>query len=171
MNMNKTRLLKSLFLFIGVAIAVTGCAATGPSYTSIKSTIPQLQSDQARLYFLRESTLMASAIAARIQINGRKFADLYSGGFVYTDLIADEVFIMVDASLNPGEWQGTFKLDAGKNHYFFVTPNSNKVMAGAMFGLMGAAVTKGGPFIVYPIPEDMALEKLKTMKLGSKSGQ
>jgi hypothetical protein len=36
---------------------------------------------------------------------------------------------------------------------------------------LGAAVTKGGPFIVYPIPEDMALERLKTMKLSSKSAQ
>jgi hypothetical protein len=108
---------------------------------------------------------MASAIAARIQINGRKFADLYNGGFVYTNHVADEVFIMLDASLDPGEWQGAFKLEAGKDHYFFVTPNSNKVMAGAMFVVLGAAVTKGGPFIVYPIPEDMALERLKTMKL------
>jgi hypothetical protein len=114
---------------------------------------------------------MASVIAARIQINGRKFADLYNGGFVYTDHVADEVFIMVDASLNPGEWQGTFKLEAGKDHYFFVTSNSNKVMAGAMFGVLGAAVTKGVPFIVYPVPEGMALEKLKTLKLNDKSSQ
>jgi len=78
---------------------------------------------------------------------------------------------MVDASLNPGEWQGTFRLEAGKDHYFFVTPDSNKVMAGAMFGMLGSAVTEGGPFKVCPIPKEMALEKLKTMKLSGKSAQ
>lgn len=167
----KAHFVRLLFLCAVIVSVISGCAATGPSYTSVKSTIPQLQSDKARVYFLRESTFMNAALAARIQINGREFADLYNGGFVYTDRPAGKVFFMVDAALNPGEWRGTFTLEAGKDHYFFITPNSNKVMAGALFGMIGSSLSEGGPFNVYPIPKEMALEELKTMKLSGKSAQ
>ena len=151
--------------FLILVLIVTGCAATGPSYTSVKSTIPQLQSDKARVYFLRESTFMNAAIAARIQVNGVKVVDLYNDGFIYLDRPPGNVFIMVDAFMNPGEWTATFPLESEKEYYFFVTPNSNKVWAGTLFGMVGASMTEGGPFYVYLIPKEMAREKLKTMKL------
>jgi hypothetical protein len=149
---------------------ISGCAAKGPSYTSVKATIPQLQSDKARLYFLREKSHAAGAIAARIQVNGIKVADLYSGGFTYLDQSPDNVFVMIDTFMNPqGEkWTGTFPLKNGKEYYFFITPSHNKILATALFGIVGAIVTQGGPFHAYHIPKKMALEKLQTMKFTDK---
>jgi len=156
-------------LFAFLILLITGCAATGPSYTDIKSTIPSLESGKSRLYFLRENAFMLSAVAARVQVNGVKVADIYSGGFVYLDRSAGEAFIMVDASLHPGEWRGKFTLEGGKEYFFLVTPNSNKVMAGVFLGLIGSSMTEGGPFYVYSIPEEMARKQLKTMKLSRAS--
>ena len=103
----KADFIRPLFLYAVTVSLISGCAATGPSYTSIKSTIPQLQSDNARVYFLRESTFMNAAIAARIQVNGVKVVDLYNDGFIYLDRPPGNVFIMVDAFMYPGEWTAT----------------------------------------------------------------
>ena len=62
MKLAKAHFIRPLFLYAVIVSLISGCAATGPSYTSIKSTIPQLKSDQARVYFLRESTFMSAAV-------------------------------------------------------------------------------------------------------------
>tara|TARA_B100000315_G_scaffold38335_1_gene32995 strand:+ start:724 stop:1239 length:516 start_codon:yes stop_codon:yes gene_type:complete len=166
----KTYFKRSLCLCAVAVLLISGCAATGPAYTELKSTIPSLEAGKARLYFLRESAFMGSAIAARIQVNGIKVVDLYNDGFIYMDRPSGNVFIMVDAFMNPiGEWRGTFSLESGKEYYFFVTPNSNKAWAVALLGMAGALVTEGGPFKVYLIPKEMALEQLKTKKLSGSS--
>jgi len=166
----KSHFIRTLALFAVVVSLISGCAAKGPSYTSVEATIPQLQSDKARLYFLREKSHRAGAIAARIQVNGIKVADLYSGGFTYLDQSPDNVSIVVDVLMNPvgGKWTGAFPLEKGKEYYFFVTPNLNKILATAVFSIAGAIVTEGGPFHAYHIPKKMAVKKLQMMKFTDK---
>ena len=73
-----THFIRSLFLFAILVSFISGCAATGPipqfgpSYTSVKSTIPQLKSDNARIYFLREASSVNYGLTARVHLNGRK---------------------------------------------------------------------------------------------------
>lgn len=162
--MNKAHFIKSLFIFIGVAIAVTGCAATGPSYTSVKSAIPQLQSDQARLYFIREGGFMNSGLTARVHLNGTKMVDLNMNGFAYADRPAGLVHIMIDAPLNTGDARQSINIQSGETHYFMVANNSRNVMAGAYGGLLGALAEGGGRFVFAQISEAAALEQLKTKK-------
>jgi hypothetical protein len=107
---------------------------------------------------------MGAAAAARIKVDGTKVVDLYNGGFTYLDRSPGQTLITVDAFMNPaGEWRGTFRFEQDKEYHFLVTPNSNKVWATALFGIVGAVVTEGGPFNTYIIPEEMAYEQLKTM--------
>jgi len=163
--MIKAQFIKSLLLIVVVVSFVSGCAATGPSYTSIKTTIPQLTSDQARLYFLREGEFTNAGLTARVHLNGAKVVDLNMDGFAYADHQAGEVLIMIDASLNPGEAKQTIKIESGKTYYFSVSNNSDNVMAGALFGIIGAAAEGGGRFTFTRISEAKALEQLKTKQL------
>jgi hypothetical protein len=163
--MIKAQFIKSLLLIVVVVSFVSGCAATGPSYTSIKTTIPQLTSDQARLYFLREGSFMGAGITARVRLNGTHVADLNTDGFAYADSPPGNVLIMIDASLNPGEAKQTIKIESGKTYYFLVAPNSDRVMGGVLFGFIGAAAVGGGPFTFSRISEATALEQLKTKNL------
>ena len=161
----KAHSITSHFLFAVVLSLISGCAATGPSYTFVKSTIPQLKSDQARLYFLREGSFVNSGLTARVHLNGTKVVNLNMDGFAYADRPAGSVLIMIDAPLNPGEARQMINIESGKRYYFFVANNSSNVMAGALFGLIGAVAEGSGRFVFYRIPEAMALEQLKTKKL------
>jgi len=160
----KPYFIKPLFLISIVVLFISGCAATGPSYTSIKSTIPQLTSEQARLYFLREGSFANSGLTARVNLNGTKVVDLNMDGFAYVDRPAGNVLIMIDAPLNFGEARQMFTVESGKTYYFLVANDSSNIMAGAIGGAIGAATQGGGRFMFYQIPEDMALEQLKTKK-------
>ena len=93
-----THFIRSLFLFAILVSFISGCAETGPSYTSVKSTIPQLQSDNARIYFLREASSVNYGLTARVHLNGIKVVDLNMDGFAYVNRPAGNVLIMVAAT-------------------------------------------------------------------------
>ena len=93
-----THFIRSLFHFAILVSLISGCAETGPSYTSVKSTIPQLQSDNARIYFLREGSFVNYEFTARVHLNGRKVVGLNNNGFAYVDRPAGNVLIMVAAT-------------------------------------------------------------------------
>ena len=109
----KAHLLRSLFLFAVVVSFTSGCTATGPSYASLKSTLPQLTSDQARLYFLREGSFANSGLTARVHLNGTKVVDLNMNGFAYVDHPAGAALIMIDAPLNTGEARQMINVESG----------------------------------------------------------
>lgn len=111
---------------------------------------------------------MNSGLTARVHLNGTKVADLNMDGFVYVDRPAGNVLIMIDAPWNIGNASKMFNAESGKTYYFFVTKNSSNVMAGSLFGVIGAASEGGGRFAFYRIPEAMGLEKLKTKRLSVK---
>ncbi len=156
--------MRRFILFVILVTLISGCAATGPSYTSVKSAIPQLQADNSRLYFLREGSFVNSGLTARVYLNGTKVVDLNMDGFAYVDRPAGNVLIMIDAPLNFGEARQIFTIESGKTYYFSVANNSSNVMAGMIGGVIGAASEGGGRFAFYQIPEAMALEQLKTKK-------
>ena len=93
-----THFIRSLFLFAILVSFISGCAATGPSYTSLKSTISQLKSDNARIYFLREGSFVNYEFTARVHLNGIKVVGLNNNGFAYVDRPAGNVLIMVAAT-------------------------------------------------------------------------
>ena len=161
----KPYFIKPHCLILVLVSFISGCAATGPSYTSVKSTTPQLQSDNARIYFLREGGFMNSGLTARVHLNGIKVVDLNMDGFAYVDRPAGNVLIMIDAPLNFGEAIKMAGLKSGKTYYILVANDSGNVMAGSLFGAIGAASQGGGRFAFYEIPEEMAQEQLKTKKL------
>lgn len=160
--------LKELTIFSLIIIFVSGCAATGPSYRSLKTNIPQLKAEKVRLYFMRDTGFMASATNAPIQVNGKTKPGLAMGGFFYTDESPGNIVIKIDAgAFDPGSAKLTLKAQAGHTYYFFVEPNTDYIMTGSLFGVLGRASRDDGPYKFYQISKKMALEKLKTKKLSN----
>ena len=90
--------MRAILLATIIVSFVSGCAETGPEDNSVKSTIPQLQFDNARIYFLREASSVNYGLTARVHLNGRKVVGLNNNGFAYVDRPAGNVLIMVAAT-------------------------------------------------------------------------
>lgn len=68
-----------------LALAVVGCA-TGPKYTEVKRSIPNLSPDNGRIYFYRSGTMFGAAIQPSVTLNGVVVGDSKPGGFFYVDV-------------------------------------------------------------------------------------
>ena len=110
-----------------LVVLVAGCSATGPSYEKASTSISALNTDKARLYFMRDSAFMGSGMTARVHVNGLKISGLPMDGFFYTDQNPGDVLIMVDAAFNFGDAKTTMKLEKGQTYYFLVGPNSSHI--------------------------------------------
>ena len=164
--MTINQLFKQFTLLSLIIIVIGGCSATGPAYRSLKSTISQLETGKARLYFMRDSGFMASASNARIQVNEKTKPGLSMGGFIYTDEKAGNIYIKVDGGpFTPGDAKLTINAESGKTYYFSVTPNTSNIMAGALLGILGSVARGDGTYLFHQISERVAEEKLKTKKL------
>jgi len=76
-------MLKSVSI-VSVVLLLAACAS-GPKYDDMKSSIPQLASDQGRIYFYRSSSSMGAAMQPGILLNGEKVGSSKPGGFFYVD--------------------------------------------------------------------------------------
>lgn len=147
-----------------LALLITACAATGPSYTQMQQSSGTLESGHARLYFMRGSDLVNAGLVARVHIDGIKVANLKMGGFFFTDHPAGQVKIMIDAPLNYGEAKQLFEAESGKTHYFVVDNNMGNVLVGSLVGALGTLRSSNGRFTFRSIPEAEGLNNLTTMK-------
>ena len=68
-----------------IAAALTGCAASGPKYQSMASTLPAVGADQGRIYFYRNAAMMGGAVTADIHLDGKVVGESKQGGFFYVD--------------------------------------------------------------------------------------
>jgi hypothetical protein len=70
---------------IGLAVALTGCAATGPKFAEAESSAPALKPDQGRVYFYRNASMLGAALKPAIQLDGIEVGDSQQGGYFYVD--------------------------------------------------------------------------------------
>lgn len=80
--MTKIKSRPALCLFI---LALAGCA-TGPKYSEVRSTIPQLSADKGRIYFYRSANIFGSGIQPSVKLNGNVVGESKPGGFFYVDV-------------------------------------------------------------------------------------
>lgn len=67
-----------------VAVAVGGCGATGPKYSEIKGSIPELDPEHGRIYFYRSSGA-GPLVQPDIRLNGTVVGEMTTGGFFFVD--------------------------------------------------------------------------------------
>lgn len=102
--------LPQLFALAALALAMTGCATSGPRFSELKSSTPPLAADQGRIYVYR-TAVMGAAVQPSVQVNGEKVGSAVPKGFFYLDrppgnyeiTTTTEVKRSLSLTLDPGQ--------------------------------------------------------------------
>jgi hypothetical protein len=77
---------KTMYLFMCLFVVfASGCAATGPKYSSYHKMIPAIPAGKGRIYFYRDASMMGGAIRPDIKLNGKAVGESLPGGFFFVD--------------------------------------------------------------------------------------
>lgn len=109
-----------------VAGMLLAACASGPKYSDVQSSIPQLASGQGRVYFYRSNSMLGAAIQPSITLNGEKVGDSKPGGFFYVDRPPGNYEVVCGTEV---ERKATFALSAGDQRYIKTT-----ISMGALVG-------------------------------------
>jgi len=96
-------------MLAAVSLALLSACASGPKYSEVASTFPQLAASHGRIWFYRSGTMFGAGIQPDVMLNGAKVGDSVPGGFFYVDrapgnyevLLATEVERKVSFTLEP----------------------------------------------------------------------
>ncbi len=103
-------LISILFLFVSI---LSGCATTGPQYSSIKPSIPVIEYEKGRIFFYRPSSLGA-AIIPNVLLNNEKVGEAKSWGFFYVDRSPGNFEVLLSTEVDK---RLTFTLEQGQTRY------------------------------------------------------
>jgi hypothetical protein len=133
------------FMLLAGAL-IAGCGTTSDENASLAGK--PLKAAHARLKIQRTSEVMAAMPSARVRVDGREISQLGVGGSIMLDVPAGSRKIVVDAFGHPNAYSMTLHAKPGMLYTLEVSPRTESVVAGAMFGLAGmlveAAVNENG---------------------------
>lgn len=98
---------------ITLAIALSGCAS-GVKHKDMAASIPTLQSDQGRVYFLRSASMVGAALQPSIKFDGKEVGTSKPGGFFFIDSTPGNHEVMCSTEVDK---KLTFTLDKGEIKY------------------------------------------------------
>ena len=104
------------FTGIGIiilAISLGGCAS-GIKHSDMEASIPTIQADQGRIYFMRSASVLGAAIQPAIRLDGTEVGTSKPGGFFYVDIKPGNHEVMCSTE---AERKLTFTLDKGEIKY------------------------------------------------------
>src|SRR5215218_6881387 len=104
-----------LFTFL-----LTAACATAP----LESQTQAQDKGQARIYVLRESSLLYSAGAPNVKINGQNVGTVASGSSFFVDRPPGSYVITLETPLVPGRYAANVTVRAGAVHYLKVAPRT-----------------------------------------------
>lgn len=113
-TMHKT--LKSLLAV--AALALLSACASGPKYSDVASTFPQLAANQGRIWFYRSGIMFGAGIQPDIMLNGAKVGDSVPGGFFFVDRPAGNYEVLLSTEV---ERKVTFTLEPRQERYVRMT--------------------------------------------------
>lgn len=99
---------------LAAAALLSGCAATGPSFQEMESSIPTLGGDAGRIYFLRDFSPFGAAVQPELRVNDELVGRSRPGGFFYVDR---KPGTYVASSTTEVVSEYTFDLKAGETRY------------------------------------------------------
>ena len=140
--------LKALLPLVAILVALSACA-TGPKFTQIQSTLPELKADMGRIYFYRVG-IFGAAIQPPILLNSQEVGQSIPNGFFYIDRTAGNYEVSCSTEVTR---KLTFVLDAGQTRFI-------KTRIG--FGIMVGRVY---PELIGPT---VAMEEIKDLRYQEK---
>ena len=119
---------------IGAIVALTGCAASGPKFTEVQSTMPKLNADQGRVYFYRSSSMFGAAMQPAIVFDGAEVGKSQPGGYFYVDAAvgSHEASASTEATNKV-----TFVLEKGETKYVRTSPQMGLLVGHVVPELVG----------------------------------
>ena len=105
---------------VAAVLVLGGCASSGPRHAEIKSTLPALGAEQARIFFYRNASPLGAAIQPDIRLNGEVVGTSIPGGFFYKDVAAGNYVV---STTTERERQLTFTIAAKDIRYVRTTPS------------------------------------------------
>ncbi len=102
------------WLATGAFVAALAACATGPGYEQVASSIPTLDHDHGRIYFLRSGGIGGSAVQPEIHLNGVVVGRSQPGGFFYVDRLPGSYAVTTSTEVTR---QVEFDLAAGQTRY------------------------------------------------------
>ena len=70
---------------LAVGLVLGGCAASGPKYSEIKSSMSALTSGHGRIYFYRPSSMYGAVHDREVRLNDSLVGKVASGSFFFVD--------------------------------------------------------------------------------------
>lgn len=101
-------------LALAVFALLAGCAATGPLYREVASSIPSVPPNKSRVYFYRPDTMFGAAVTSDINLNGRVVGKSERGSFFFVDENPGKCTVATSTEV---EKQLTFVLEPGQTRY------------------------------------------------------
>ncbi len=101
-------------LALAVFALLAGCAATGPLYSEVASSIPSVPPNKSRVYFYRPDTMLGAAVTSDINLNGRVVGKSERGSFFFVDENPGTCTVATSTEV---EKQLTFVLEPGQTRY------------------------------------------------------
>lgn len=107
------KVLVKLLIIITLLSMLFGCASTGPKFTEINSSFPNLTSDSGRIYLYR-TTSLGAALKPNVVINGEEVGKSVAKGFFYVDKPAGNYEIVTSTEVKR---KLSLTLDNGQTRY------------------------------------------------------
>lgn len=140
--------MKKSVISIVCTIILSGCASTGPIYTTHEAI-----NDKAQILIYRPSASMGSLRSPNIEINGIQTCDLASGSYIARNVDSGETTISASLWDMPGTSRLEINTKPHNKYYIRVSFDGSKLMGAAFGGMIGmgaveAISTNRGPFII-----------------------
>ena len=104
-------------LTLGAFVLISGCA-TGPTYSTVRDTIPVVPTDKGRIYFYRSGSPFGAAVQPSILLNGMNVGNSVPGGVFFKDVKTGNYEVATSTEV---ERKLTFTIAAGQVRYVKTT--------------------------------------------------
>lgn len=161
-----------------LVVLVVGCTATGPSYQSVVTGLPEISPGMARLIVYRQPEFVGSGAVAKLSLDGIHAGNLHQSGFVYYDIPAGrhELHLSLASQLFGTPEISEISFEAGNQDRLYLlvrTPYAGEWGKSQTFpdGLKWGQESKvlkikeGGGFYIVPVLREVAEEQLKGYRL------
>jgi hypothetical protein len=152
-------------LFVACSLPLLAACATA----SLESQTKAQDRGLARIYFLRESTYLAMAVAPSLKVDGQEVGQVGNGSYFFVDRPPGTHTVTLETPMTPGRFAAEVKLRAGGIYYLRIAPRVESYLIGAAAGVVGllieASVSENsGAFSLLPIDERSGAALLAQLK-------
>ena len=155
--------------FACVTLALLAACATATLETQNQAHDPR----QARIYFLRESSLLYVAGAPTVRVNGQEVGRVGSGSYFFVDRPPGQYAVVLDTPLAPGRFAATVTVKAAGTYYLKVAPRAEHWFIGAAVGVAGqvlkASIQESGAYSITAMDPRTGATVLAEMKSPSQT--